>query len=62
VVLRNVGIDFWLKTPKNHVKINIFKGSFENSKKSFFSIKKANITLLFVLKKLINGKNLICWF
>jgi hypothetical protein len=53
VFFRNLWIDIWLKPPKNHVKIRIFKGRFEKSKKSIFSIKKAHILQL----KLINAPN-----
>ncbi len=59
---RNVRIDIWLKTPKNQVRICIFKGSFEKTKKSIFSIEKAHISKLFVLKKLVNGQHLKCMF
>ncbi len=55
---RNVWIDFWLKTPKKQVRICIFKGSFEKTKKSIFSIEKAYISKLFVLNKLVNGQHL----
>jgi hypothetical protein len=36
VDFRNAWIDIWLNTPNNHVKIRIFKGSFERTKKSIF--------------------------
>ena len=51
-----------LKTPKNRVKICIFKGSFVKTKKSIFSIEKAHIFKLFVLNKLVNGQHLKCMF
>jgi hypothetical protein len=59
---RNVWFDIWLKTPKNYVKIRIFKGSFEKTKKSIFSIEKAYISQFFVLNKLVNGQHLKCRF
>jgi hypothetical protein len=72
---RNVWIDIWLKTPKNHVKICILKGSFEKTKKSIFSIEKAYSYLLrlqpsnnvrnshgYTLNKLVKGRNLKCMF
>jgi hypothetical protein len=51
---RNVWIDIWLKTAKNHVYLCIIKGSFEKTKNSIFSIEKAHISELFVLNKLVN--------
>ena len=59
---RNVWIDYWLKTPKNRVKICVFNGSFEKTKKSIFSIEKAHISKLFLLNKLVNGQHLKCMF
>ena len=59
---RNVWIDIWLKTPKKTCKNTYFKGSFEKTKKSFFSIEKAHIFELFVLIKLSNGQHLKCMF
>ena len=60
---RNVWIDIWLKTPKNHEKICILREVLTKRKnKYFFSIEKAHISKLFVLNRLVNGQHLKCMF